>query len=143
MRFKEFAVGAAVFLVVAGGPGTARAQSSGAPGGQGGGYPPQISDGRVTLELAPRWEDSVLVVRVSANTHSVALAELKLGELMRLVINEKEIAPVRAGTLSGHHGSADVVFRLASRPAAFSVRVRDVPDVPLRVLSWPPGPGPR
>lgn len=143
MSYKGIVVAAAVFGLLSGGLGTARAQSSGAPGGQGGGYPPQVSKGRVTLEVAPRWEDSVLVVGVSANTHSVALAELKLGELVRVVIDETEIAPVRAGTLSGHHSSADVVFRLASRPDTFSVTVRDVPDVPLRVLSWPPGPGPR
>lgn len=143
MAFKGIAVGAVVFLLLAGGSGTARGQESAAARAQDAGYPRQISRGRVTLEMAPRWEDSVLVVRVSANTHSVALTELKLGELMRLVIGEKEIAPVRAGTLSGHHSAVDVVFRLASRPSTFSVKVRDVPDVPLRVLSWPPESGPR
>ncbi len=100
-------------------------------------YPPQLSEGEVTLVLSPRWEDSALVVTVRANTHSVELGSLDLGALTRLVVGDEEIAPAQAGSLSGHHARATLIFRLKARPDHFAIRIRDVPDVPVRTLTWP------
>ncbi len=96
----------------------------------------QISMGEVTLVLGPVWRDGEFVLEVRANTHSVDLGEIKLDEAVRLVIGETSIAPSHAGSLSGHHGSASVVFPLAEVPTSFTVEIRDVPDVPVRTLSW-------
>ncbi|NIM50942.1 MAG: hypothetical protein GTN78_24405 [Gemmatimonadales bacterium] len=102
-------------------------------------YATQISEGEVTLELEPRWEDSVLVVEVRANTHSVDLSGINLREVARLVVDDTSVTPVEAGSLSGHHATAKLVFHLAERPTSFAIEIRDVPDVPLRLLKWPAG----
>ena len=102
-------------------------------------YAKQTSEGEVTLELSPEWRDSVLVVAVSASTHSVELSQVNLGEQFRLIVDDTEVLPAEAGSLGGHHGEATVVFRLEQRPSRFAIEIRDVPDVPLRVLSWPGG----
>lgn len=115
----------------------ASAQDDGRGSGQEAVYPAQTSEGEVTLEVQPRWEDGVLLVQISANTHSVSLSELDLAEQVRLLVGEERIAPVRAGALSGHHGQATLEFRLETRPDRFSLEIRDVPDVPVRLLTWP------
>jgi hypothetical protein len=101
-----------------------------------GGYETQESAGAVTLELQPRWADGLLLVEVSANTHSVDLATLDLAGDVRLVVDEVEYAPVEAGSLSGHHARATLRFEVPERPAAFHLMIQDVPDSPLRILSW-------
>ncbi len=102
-------------------------------------YAKQTSEGEVTLELEPRWQDSMLVVHVTANTHSVNLSDIDLGELTRLIIAETRVAPDEAGPLSGHHATGRLVFRLVARPQSFAIEIRDVPDVPLRRLTWRAG----
>lgn len=109
-----------------------------APSSQHTGYAMQTSTGLVTLELWPQWRDSVLVVRVRATTHTIELGTVNLSEQARLVVAGTEIAPFSAGQLSGHHAVAEVVFRLDRRPSSFAITIRDVPDVPERVLTWPP-----
>ena len=104
------------------------------------GFVKQTSNGRVTLELSPQWRDTVLVVQVRANTHAVELNTVNLSEQARLVVAGTEIAPLSAGRLSGHHAVAEVVFRLDTRPSRFTITIRDVPDVAVRTLTWPPAP---
>ena len=82
----------------------------------------------------------MLVVQVRANTHAVDLCTVNLSEQARLVVAGAEIAPLSAGQLSGHHAVAEVVFRLDRRPSSFTITIRDVPDVPVRTLTWPPAP---
>lgn len=100
-------------------------------------YVKQTSAGEVTLDVRPQWRDGVLVVEISANTHSVDLTAVNLRDQVRLIVDETEVIPVEAGSLSGHHARATVQFRLEKRPERFAIRIRDVPDVPLRVLHWP------
>lgn len=102
-------------------------------------YEAQVSTGQVSLEARPEWREGRMAVSLSANTHSVDLSTLDLAESVRLVIGETEYAPVEAGSLSGHHARATLVFELPERPAAFTLRIRDVPDVKERVLQWPAG----
>jgi len=101
-------------------------------------YPKQTSPGRITLDVWPQWRDTVLIVQVRATTHSVDLASMNLSEQVRLALAGTEIAPLSAGRLSGHHAVTDVVFRLDTRPSSFAITIRDVPDVPVRTLTWPP-----
>lgn len=101
-------------------------------------YPQQTSDGRVVLEVWPRWRDTVLVVQIRATTHTVNLGTVNLSEQVRLTIGGRELTPLSAGSLRGHHGQAEVVFRLAERPSNFTITIRDVPHVAERRLAWPP-----
>ena len=102
-------------------------------------YVKQTSEGEVTLEVWPQWQDSVLVVQVTANTHSVDLSGVNLGEQIRLTVEHAEIVPTQAGSLGGHHAVATVVFPLEKRPDFFTIRIQNVPDVLLRILTWPAG----
>ncbi|MFV1988529.1 MAG: hypothetical protein ACC682_14725 [Gemmatimonadota bacterium] len=101
------------------------------------GYASRTSEGEVTFDVQPRWEDGALFVDVEANTHSVPLESLDLAAQVRLVIGTDSFAPDEAGELSGHHGNATLEFRLESRPEEFTIEIRDVPDVPIRTLTWP------
>ena len=118
--------------------GTPAFQESTITNPQDSGFAKQTSNGRVTLELWPQWRDNILAVQVRANTHAVDLGTVNLSEQVRLVVAGTEITPVSAGPLSGHHAVAEVVFRLATRPSSFAITIRDVPDVPVRVVTWPP-----
>ena len=105
---------------------------------QGSHYAQQTSTGRVILDVWPQWRDTVLVVRIRATTHTVDLGTVNLGDQVRLSVAGTELAPLSAGRLSGHHAVAEVSFRLEQRPDSFAITIRDVPDVPVRILTWPP-----
>lgn len=106
-----------------------------------GDYPPLTSAGEVSLTVQPEWRDSVLVFRISVDTHSVELAGIDLARAARLTLEGgPEIAPVQAESLGGHHGAAEVVFRMPQRPFRFTLLVRGIPDVEERRLEWPPEP---
>lgn len=100
-------------------------------------YAPQESAGEVTLSLAPRWSDGKLVVLLAANTHSVDLAQIDLGQALRLVVNGETIAPSAADSLKGHHARARVVFPVPREPSQFTLEIRGVPDVETRTVQWP------
>lgn len=101
------------------------------------GYATQISQGTVTLELQPRWEDGRLMIGIAATTHSGDLSEINLQRQVRLVVEGDSLAPEDTSALRGHHAETVVAFKLARRPQLFTVVIRDVPDEPLRILKWP------
>jgi hypothetical protein len=98
----------------------------------------QKSEGEVTLELEPRWRDGEFVIEVEATTHSVDLGAVNLLEQTRLFIGERELTPTEAGSLTGHHATATILFTLEARPTTFTIEIRDVPDQPVRRLTWAP-----
>jgi len=125
----------ALSLAMGAGVVPARAQEPGAARS----FATQKSPGTVTLEVTPSWSaEGRLVVAVAANTHSGDLGSLNLGEAVRLFVGDDVYAPAEAGSLSGHHGEAKVVFTLPKPPTAFRIEIRDAPDAPIRVLKWPP-----
>jgi hypothetical protein len=140
-RLKILLLGIAFFGIAAGASAEARPTSPRstdhllAP--QDSGYAVQTSEGAITLAVQPRWAEGKLILEIEANTHTVPLNSLDLAAQLRLIIAGDSIAPDAAGELSGHHGSTTVEFRLESRPAEFTLEVRDVPDVPLRSFTWP------
>jgi hypothetical protein len=98
----------------------------------------QTSSGTVVLEVTPSWTaEGRLVVTLAANTHSGDLGSLNLLEAVRLHVDEIEYAPAEAGSLSGHHAQAKIVFTLPEPPSAFRLEIREGPSVPARVLKWP------
>lgn len=102
-------------------------------------YEAQVSKGEVELEARPEWSEGRMMFDLSANTHTVDLGALDLTKAIRLVVGQQEYAPVQTGSLGGHHARTTVVFEVPQRPARFDLVVRDVPDVPLRRLTWPAG----
>lgn len=100
-------------------------------------YEARTSQGQVSLEAQPEWRDGRMVVSLAANTHSVDLSAIDLTESVRLLVGGMEYSPVEAGSFSGHHAKARLAFAVATRPDTFKLRIRNVPDVPERVLEWP------
>ncbi len=131
--------GAVVILGVA----TAVTAAAAQPGEAGRGsvqetsYAPQLSPGRVSLQVQPRWEGGQLIFALSANTHSVELSGVDLAQVVRLHVGGRALAPIRAGALAGHHAHADIAFALAAPPEGFRLEIRDVPDVSVRAFDWP------
>lgn len=101
------------------------------------GYAKQVSVGAVTLELAPEWQDSVLVVLVRAEAESGELGVINLKEQVRLVVDRRVYSPDAASTLKGRRGVAWVLFRLPRKPQQFAISIWKVPDTDLRILRWP------
>jgi hypothetical protein len=101
-------------------------------------YARQTSQGEVVLEVQPRWEEGVLLFEITANTHTVELGGVDLLKSTRLLMGADTLAPVSAGSFKGHHASVTVRFEIRNRPEKFDLEIRDVPDVPVRVLRWPP-----
>ena len=113
------------------------AQEAAAPAGADTTYATQESSGEVTLTVTPRWRDGALVVEVRANTHSVALSDIDLESQVRLRVADTVLAPTEAGTLDGHHATAELIFQLRNRPSQFTIEIAGVPDVTQRTLRWP------
>lgn len=105
--------------------------------GQEAAYPIRESRGQVTIEARPAWTGRVLRVDLAANTHSVNLAALDLSGLIRLSVEGRELAPDSVGRLAGHHARTTAWFSPPSRPDRFALVIREIPDIPLRTLSWP------
>jgi len=100
-------------------------------------YEAQVSPGEVSIQATPAWVDTALVIEVSANTHSVDLSAVDLRRQARLRVGAVVIEPAVSGALRGHHAKARLLFRMPLRPAVpFTLELRDVPDVPLRTLTW-------
>ena len=98
-------------------------------------YGSKKSEGFVTLWLHPRWRDSVLIVAVTVFSHAGQIVtRSQLRQQTRLVVDGAEFAPVRVEPW--HLDATALVFRPPERPEHFKITIRDVPDVPRRVLTW-------
>lgn len=100
-------------------------------------YQPQASAGRIALTLAPRWTDGRLLVLVMAQADSGDLSQVNLQQAVRLVVNGAARAPASADSLEGRRARARIVFPLEKAPEHFTIEIRGVPDVEVRVLQWP------
>lgn len=131
--WRHARTGTAVALLLAGiGSALAAQDPADVPG-----YETRTSPGQVSLDVTPRWEDGSLIFEIAANTHSVDLGGVDLMGTVRLLRGDTPVEPSSAGSLTGHHARAEVVFRLDERPERFALEIRDIPDVPVRTLHWP------
>lgn len=126
-------VASTISLIVAtGAPAVAGAQTSD--------YPQQVSDGAVTLTLEPQWQDTALVVVVRAEVRAGSGGDLRgisLLDQVMLMCERQTHQPYAASPMSGRKALAWVAFRLPRKPVSFALSIRDVPDVPLRIIRWP------
>ena len=98
-------------------------------------YGSRKSEGFVTLWLHPRWRDSVLIVAVTVFSHAGQIVtRSQLHEQTRLFVDGLQVAPARVEPW--HLDATALVFRLPRPPKHFKIVIRDVPDVPTRVLTW-------
>lgn len=96
-----------------------------------------MSEGDAVIELAPRLkDDGTLVVRVTANTHSVDLSQYDLSKIVTLESNGKTIAPFQADRFRGHHANVKLKFKLDAGVKNFKIIITGIPGIQKRVYKW-------
>lgn len=100
-------------------------------------YSKLVSEGVVTLELEPQWQDTALMVVVRAETREGDLKSISLQDQVMLMVNLKCYPPDAASSFTGRKGLAWMLFRLPERPTSFAISIRDVGDESMRILRWP------
>ena len=86
-----------------------------------------VDQGDVAIELAPRWEGTLLVVDLGANTHSVDLSQFDLSRQAVLNLGGRKIAPQNPPRLSGHHVSSSLVFNAGATSDQFEIAITGIP----------------
>ena len=132
MRMPWLVASTVSLIVATAAPAAAGAQTSD--------YPQQVSAGAVTLTLEPEWQDTALVVVVRAEVRPGGGGDLRgisLLDQVMLMCERQTHQPYAASPMSGRKALAWVAFRLPRKPVSFALSIRDVPDVPLRIIRWP------
>ncbi len=97
-----------------------------------------LQTGDVLIELTPIGiKDGKFEVMLTANTHSVDLSQFDLMQQTILQYDNKEIKPISAPALSGHHTSGELVFNINKMPENFKIEIRSIPNVEERIFEWP------
>ncbi|MBI5072208.1 hypothetical protein HZA99_00150 [Candidatus Woesearchaeota archaeon] len=93
--------------------------------------------GDVEIELIPQEvRDGKLMVKISANTHSVDLSPFDLTKITTLKYKETTILPVSAPALSGHHASGEIVFAVSGKMTEFTITIAGIPKTEKREYVW-------
>ncbi len=91
----------------------------------------------VLIELTPIGiKNGKFGVLITANTHSVDLSKFDLMQQTILQYDNKEIKPISAPMLSGHHSSGALAFNLNGQPTSFRIIINDIPTTEKRVFEW-------
>ena len=91
----------------------------------------------VLIELTPKnTKGGKLVVKLSANTHSVELGEFDFMEVVSLKYDGNTIKPVYADNISGHHLSGEIVFEPGREISNFTIIIKGIPSVEERIYTW-------
>jgi hypothetical protein len=99
-----------------------------------------VSEGsRVMVDLTPKkFANGKLEVGIRVNTHTVNdLDRYDLRTITLLKAPDREVAPVSAPALRGHHNRGTLVFELAGLPDAFQIEIRGLPGKDLMIFKWP------
>lgn len=96
-----------------------------------------MESGDVVLELEPAMKgNGRLVVKFSANTHTVDLSQFDLKVITTLQFDGKEIKPSKSDGLRGHHAFGKIVFDVGEEPKSFKITVVGIPAIEERVYEW-------
>jgi hypothetical protein len=109
----------------------------------------QVSEGgEVTVKATWRAGETAPTFDIALDTHSVALDSYDLRELAVLRADGREVAPSSwEAPAGGHHRSGTLIFPataadgtplFTAQTRLIELVIRDVGDVPERVLAWTP-----
>ena len=93
--------------------------------------------GDVLIELTPHAiNNGKLEVDIGVNTHSVDLAQFDLNEITTLSFNGKELKPISAPSLTGHHSSGILLFDIGSNIESYAIIITGVPLIEERIFTF-------
>ena len=92
--------------------------------------------GDVEISLTPFFQNGKLIVASAFNTHSVDLDQFDLTESVSLKYNGKAIQPTEAFSLTGHHGSGQIIFNGEENFDSFTIIIKGIPLIQERIYSW-------
>ncbi len=96
-----------------------------------------LGSGDALIELTPSVVDkNRLVVKFRLNTHSVRLSQYDLTQITTLEYEGKEIKPVKASRLGGHHSSGTIIFNPGENISSFTIRIKGIPRIEERFYKW-------
>ena len=94
--------------------------------------------GDVVVELAPVGiKNGKFEVQVTANTHSVDLSQFDLMQATTLAYENKNVKPLSAPKLNGHHSSGTIIFDIKEEINNFKITINEIPNIPDRIFEWP------
>jgi hypothetical protein len=89
------------------------------------------------VELTPATVDKErLILKFNINTHSVGLSGYDLKQITTLEYKGKELKPVKASRVGGHHSSGTIEFETGEEIGSFIIRIKGIPRVEERVFEW-------
>ena len=95
----------------------------------------KTSESTVTIDLEPhQFENGVLDIDISLNTHTTDMSLFDLKKQVKLVIDGKEYYPVSVPSLSGHHTSGTLRFELPNKPDKHKIIIIGIPDIEERIF---------
>lgn len=93
--------------------------------------------GSAQVDLTPQdASNGQLKVGFAINTHSVDLSQYDLEKIATLEYNGKQISPVNAPKLEGHHNSGTLIFNVDQNLNKFKIIIVGIPNVQERVFEW-------
>lgn len=96
-----------------------------------------MGPGDALIELTPAVLDKKrLVVKFRINTHSVSLGSFDLTQLATLEYGGKELKPIKASRIGGHHSSGTIVFGTEGDIGSFTIRIKGIPKIEERIYEW-------
>lgn len=96
-----------------------------------------LGPGDALVELTPVSVDrGKVVLKFTINTHSVRLSGYDLRQITTLEYKGKELKPVKASRIGGHHSSGTIEFQTGEEIGTFTIKIKGIPRVEERVFEW-------
>ena len=97
-----------------------------------------LQNGDVLIEMTPVGiKNGKFEIGITANTHSVDLSQFDLMQITTLIYENKNIRPLSAPALNGHHSSGTIIFDTKKEISNFKIIVNNIPNMEKRVFEWP------
>lgn len=97
-----------------------------------------LQNGDVLIEMTPFGiKNGKFEVQIVVNTHSEDLSQFDLMQITTLTYENKNIKPLSAPALNGHHSSGTLVFDTKKEINNFKITINNIPDMEERVFEWP------
>ena len=96
-----------------------------------------LQTGDVLIEMTPVGiKNGKFEVQIVVNTHSEDLSQFDLMQITTLTYENKNIKPLSAPALNGHHSSGTIIFDIKQEINNFKITINNIPNMEKRVFEW-------